>query len=267
MKKQTLFVAAVFAAAAAFAAEPVNLVLNGDFSEGGKHWQSRGKFDAQAKNLTVKYYNSLTSAKPIKIDPKANYKLSVKLASTVPGAMYCGLVPLDKDGKIIYTRNVSIVTHSDTTLLEPLAVGADTVKIKKAPNWTKRSYPCIAFNTKADRSDLPNYETSAISEIKTQADCIEIKLKSKATKAYPAGTAVRMHTDGATYIYLIRFPKEAITESTVLTGMIGPKDKNNRFRNGTDSVKLYFYVAGKTAKAVIEEIKFEKLDGAAPAAK
>ena len=265
MKKQTLFAVALCAVAAAVAAEPVNLVPNGDFSQGKKDWQCYGgKVDANKKTMTLNFHQPLYSKAPIKVDTKANYKMTVKLASTVPGVMYAGLVSLDKDGKDIGTAHVSTVFKSDSTLLEPVAAGADTIKVKTAPNWKMHRYPMVAFNTKPDRSDLPNYDVMGVKAVTAQADGIEVKLSGKTKKEYPAGTGVRMHTSGATYIYLINFPKEAVTQSTELVGFIGPK-YSARFRTGTDSVKIYFYVAGRKASVTIEEIKFEKLD--APAAK
>ena len=271
MKKQLTFAVALCAVAAVFAAEPENLFKNGDFSQGTAGWKVYGaKLDKANKTLNLKYHQPLFSSEAIKVDPKATYKFSVKFASATPGPMYCGLVPIDKNGKEIACRNVQIAYRTDSELLETAAAGSDTIKVKTAPNWKMHSYPYVAFNTKPDYSDLPNYDVAPVKSVTPGADGIEVKLSRKLGKEYAAGTKVRMHTDGATYVYVLTFPKEGITEPTMLSNTIGAKGKL-RFRNFTDKVKFYFYIANPKGAAAIEEIKFEMVEPApapaAPAAK
>lgn len=252
------------AATVTFAGE--NLVKNGDFSQGGANWATLAQYNKVDQTFTLTAArHTMISKEAIKVDPNAKYKITVKLAAQGQRALFCGVIPLDKDGKQILTRHVGVVRGTDSVLLKDAPAGSDTLLVKANPRWKLYRYTNIAFNTKPDNSDLPNYDVAAVAAVTPQADGVEVKLRSPLAKAYAANTHVRLHQDGATYIYAVRFPKD-VSQAAEYTGEVG-KGTRDSFRPGTVGVKMYLFMnadrANKDAKTVVESIKFEKVDAAA----
>ena len=265
--KKTLNVLSLSVLSAAAVSAGENLVKNGDFSQGGINWSTTAIFNKVDQTFTLSpSRHTMISKEIIPIDTQSTYKMTVKLSGANYSALFCGLIPVDKNGNIIYTRNSSVVRGSDSVLLQDVSAGSDTIMVKKAPNWKLHRYANVAFNTKPDLSDLPNFDVAAVKSVTGKADGVEVKFSKPLEKSYAAGTGVRMHTDGATYIYLIRFPKD-ISQGVELSDNIGPRTRD-RFRAGTVGVKVYLFMSAprssKDAKLVVEEIRFEKI---APAAK
>ena len=243
-----------------------NLIKNGDFSQGGGNWSTLAVYNKVDQNFTLtSSRHTLISKEVIPVDTRATYKMTVKVAGQKYNALYCGLIPVDKNGREILTRNASFVRNSDSELIQDAAAGSDTIMVKKAPNWKMHHYPYVAFNTKPDFSDLPNFEVNSVKSVVEKDGAVEVKFHKPLPKGYAAGTPVRMHTDGATYIYLIRFPKD-ISQGVELSDSIGPRTRE-RFRRGTAGVKIYMFMnasrSNTEAKVVVDEIRFEKVDPAA----
>jgi len=140
-----------------------------------------------------------------KINPDAYYIISawVKTVDPVPGHMYLGLIPCTSDKKYIahqyYSDNYAAVAE----LAKPAAKGDESITVKSGVKWKASRFNVVAFNAKADGSDLPNRElSSGIVSIKRNTPEGDVITFSKALKKdYPAGTLVREHSLGG-YHYL-----------------------------------------------------------------
>lgn len=80
--------------------------------------------------------------------------------------------------------------------------GAKSLTVKDASKWKKGKHDYVAFNAKNDMSDIPNFELAGkITKIEKTGDVYTISFARPLRKAYPAGTKVRQHRAGGTYIY------------------------------------------------------------------
>lgn len=75
--------------------------------------------------------------------------------------------------------------------------GDTTLTLKDSAGWKNGAYLQVKFNTKPDLSDLPNREGIPFSRIEGNI----VTLKTSLRKDYPAGTAVRQHESGNSYMY------------------------------------------------------------------
>lgn len=150
---------------------------------------------------TAKGYRVYALTKKIKLDPDKKYKVSVKVKqiSDKPSYIWIGFLPYTAKGKHIGLQHGGNNTKgSFTALTDAVAKGAKSITVKDASKWQKGIYRYAAFNAKEDMSDIPNFDISSmISKIEGNT----ITFKSPLKKAYPAGTMVRQHRSGGTYIY------------------------------------------------------------------
>ena len=138
----------------------------------------------------------------IKFDPAAKYTLSmeIKKADNAKTArFYAGFFCLDNKNRRMGYYNVDAVVKSDTVLTAAVKAGDKIIKIKDGSAWKKFGF--VAFNTKADYSDLPNYAAfGSVNNVKKEGNDWVITLSRPIPKAYPAGTAVREQMPGG-YLY------------------------------------------------------------------
>ena len=103
---------------------------------------------------------TISSKKAITVDPAKTYKLSGKFrkvpGSTVDTRIYFGLASCDEKGNPIPSGAVIVMPNTDTVLADAVKKGDKVIKVKDASKWDKRNFKIVAFNTKADLSDLPN---------------------------------------------------------------------------------------------------------------
>jgi hypothetical protein len=173
--------------------------------------------------VPARSYPKYISKTKIKVDPNKKYKVSMKLKQYGEEAplVYIGFVPYTASGKTIGTHHGYYNTKGSlTTLSAPAEKGSSTLMVKDASKWKKGKYHNVAFNAKEDMSDTPNFDISyMISKIEKEGDAYKITLDKPLTKSYPAGTKVRQHRYGSTYIYL-KYGK-APKEWTVWKGKFG----------------------------------------------
>ena len=166
-------------------------------------------------------------------DPKAKYTLSFEIkngSTTKPASYYAGYFCHDKKGRRIYHGNVTYNPNTFTTLTKDIKVGDKTVSIKDGSNWKKGCQ--IAFNAKADDSDLPNYTNfGEITNIEKKDGEWVLTFRKPLKTAYPAGTAVRNHRPGG-YVYAIRsIPTADWMKKTNATQGVNKRSKNNTIMN------------------------------------
>jgi len=152
-----------------------------------------------------KSYPNYALKKKIKVDPAIKYRVSakVKQLGEVPALVYIGFIPYDVKGRTIGPQHgYNNIKGSFTTLAAAVAKGAKSLSVKDASKWKKGPHYHVAFNAKEDMSDIPNFSVAGpITKIEKTGDIYTITLKKPVRKAYPAGTMVRQHRSGGTYIY------------------------------------------------------------------
>lgn len=139
---------------------------------------------------------TLLSKKLFPVNLEGRYKLSFELRgnsyTTSPG-FEC----FDKNQKVIDPVNVNYVIGSETTLAAPCTKGDTILKVKPAKQmWKKSPHLAIAFDTKADFSDLPNRNVTkpGIQAVRKKGAYWEITLKNPCGFDYPAGKNIRLHS-------------------------------------------------------------------------
>jgi hypothetical protein len=163
---------------------------------------------------------SLLSGEPLPVDQRASYELYGAFKSQSGATrLNFGLILHDSEKRVIRAENVFPVRGTETELAAPCAADDKTIKVKDAASW--KAGCRLAFET--DKG-LPNFNVSGVaidSVHRTGGDWF-VKLRGPCGFAYPAGTKVAEHRDGAGGI----FPCSAeIPESwTELKGKIGPSD-------------------------------------------
>jgi len=141
---------------------------------------------------------------PVSLDKKYRFEGSVRLPEgcAPSGYFWIGLKSFDKEGKEISVTACNGLPGTMTELAKAVKPGDKEIFLKDASKW-KVEYTHVAFDAKADWSDIPNNALSpSVKSIDKAGNEWKLTLVQPMTKAYPAGTAVRYHRDGATYIYL-----------------------------------------------------------------
>jgi hypothetical protein len=188
------------------------------------------------------------SSELIPVSPEKTYQLSVMLksASTAQSEqVHVGLIPFDADGNEIIAQSVNHLPDTETELTEDVNAEDDVVKVKKADHWQAGPVLYVAFDIDGSGkfSDLPNNKLSGIGikAVTDKGSYWEIQLEGKARQSYPAGTKVREHTAGSSYIYCSALYKTIPTEWTEFSGTvtgISPGRSDIQFWPGTHSVKV-----------------------------
>ena len=254
MKK---YFSGIFAALLFFAVQAeVDLLKNGDFSRYKVNWVTNGEVREEGKSgvliLTAKN-NRAFSRQVMEIDGnKDTLQVTADVSADKPVQIYFGLIPADKNWKEFYFRNTGIVAGTFTVLAENLVKNSDKVVLKGIVPFKKSGY--LAFNAKADNSDLPNFQLERIKAVSTVNGSTVITLAKRIRRSYPAGTAVRCHVDGPTYLYSSVLRK-GFPGKVKASGTVGAASKI-KFRPGTAGVKVCILLAPlKNAKDVKVEIR------------
>ena len=268
MKKSIILGVALLAGS--LLAEEPNLLKNGDFSMGPVNWVTTGEVveekEAGALKLDAKN-NRAISRQPIPVEPGASYRISAVISADKPlNQVLIGLIPLDARNRQIVFRNADgALFNTQTTLAEPFEKGTNTLALAENPVWqevwNKKKAHNVAFNVKEDKSDLPNFTLMQIKNIATENGKTIVTLRIPTKVAYPAGTAIRIHCDGSTYIYTSTVRKGFPGEVTA-TGNIGP-DEKIKFRPGTVAMQAFIMIVPTKKEpdvtVTIRNVRIEKL--------
>ena len=247
-------------------AEVMKLDSSADFTSSGKVVANAAEKSFAATGAYAKVVS-----KPIQIDPAKKYRLSGKFRAapgTEPQPLYFGFIPLDGKGKQIESFHVNIMKNAKVSeLAAPLAKGDKVVKVKDASTWNAATpWGFIAFNAKEDSSDLPNSDLLPIVEkkIEKKGDVWEVTLKKPAAKDYPAGTKVRQHRSGATYLYTAAGNKPVSADWQEFSGKVIGFSENGtpsyRWWKGTKQAKILIIFNYKTKSPGTTEFKDVSLE-------
>ena len=216
-------------------------------------------------SIIVKGSNfTLNSAKTLTLDPAKKYRISGEFRlkeGTESGNLYLGFTPFDANGKQITSASVNAVAKSDTVVVKAAAEGDTVIFVKDASKWNmKTPFGFIAFNTKPDHSDLPNYDYVAVVSdgIKQNGDVWEIPLKQPLTKSVAEGTGVRQQTAGSSHIYAAYNLNNGLTgEWKVVSGVISGSTSEfgiykKELWHGTASVRILIAMLNGKKGNVVE---------------
>ena len=138
----------------------------------------------------------VTAQKCVEVNPAKTYILSGEFKAAGQGTgLYFGIISYDEDMQEIKAQNINAFENTLTELSEPAKAGSRTIKVRSAANW--KAVPAnffAAFNADENFKDLPNFNLLPVKAINEN----EITLGAPLSKAYPAGTKVRMHRAGPT---------------------------------------------------------------------
>lgn len=185
-----------------------NSVKNGDAETGIDNWSGVKSTTQGAKQGAKSFQmtNAICSSQElIHIDATKNYSLSgwFKNSSSAPAKLLLGVIPYDKDRKQILSEEINIVPQTETALAAECSAEDTIIKVKDASKWKAGKGSSIAFNVSKDYSDLPNrnLSMSGIAKIEKKDDYWEIHLEKLCGKDFTAGTGIREHIAGNTYIF------------------------------------------------------------------
>ena len=189
---------------------------------------------------------TLFSVKNFTLDPAKKYQISGDFRQ-IGGKqliVYLGFAPFNAKNRPVTASSVNVVKDTLTEVAEDAKKGDQVIKVRDASKWnTKGKYSSIAFNAKEDFSDLPNFNQwpTIIPNAKKNGEVWEILLKKPLNKNIPAGTLVRQHSDGSSYIYaagLAKLTDKWIPRKGVITGIAPSGNVSNKLWKGTATVKV-----------------------------
>ena len=217
--------------------------------------------------ITPGSHVQFVTLKKIAVDPGKKYLITCEYRRTPgtqgEGRFYFAPVCYDKDGREIKVTSVNCVNGTDTILAAAAKKGDKVVKIKNGAKWVLR-YANIAFNTKADYSDLPNADIVPVAAIKQNGAVWELTLKAPLAKDYPAGTAVREQLDGATYRYVLGHIAPETEWKKASRVFSGERRENipgsaSCWRPGTRQAGIIIFSAGKAMDLEIRNISLTEV--------
>jgi hypothetical protein len=216
-----------------------------------EEWHGKGLStieDGGQKHLQVKGPGLLFYKKEFKVDPTQSYTLKAEFKSgnTKTPNLFFGLICLDENKKHIATQYVNVLRGSETELTQACSAEDKVVKVKNAAAWKTDKYSYIAFDidNSGKFKDLPNNKLSSMGllKIKEKDGIWNVTLKSSCGQTFPAGTKVRLHRSGGTYLYSIAINEPVLTEWTELEDDINGQTlagfDSNKFKVGTKYVRI-----------------------------
>ena len=209
--------------------------------------------------LSAKGTSYLFSAKSFALDPAKKYQISGEFSQKggKQVTLYFGFAPYDANGRPVDARKVNVNKNSLTEVAEDAKKGDKVIKVKDASKWnTKTKYSFVTFGAKEDFSDLPNGNQHATTapNARQNGEVWEITLKNPLTKDIAAGTAVRQHFDGASYIYTAGYCKltdQWVTRKGIISGIAPFGNVWNKMWKGTEKVKVLILLLGGDADSEV----------------
>lgn len=263
MTKKTLLSAAALLACTVFAGEIYKAEI-GNLYPPKRVEEKDGVFRAAGKSVFFR------SRMPFAVDPAKKYTVSgeFRFPGTAPGTFYLGLMPLTAKNWPISPENIHVTPGTETTLAAPAAVGDKSLKIADGEKWDNKWIACsVAFDVKDDCADLPNMVCTAMKKgsVKKNGDVWEVELAKPLAKAFAAGTRVRQHRVGGTFIYSTIQRKKDITGdwqkfSGTITGMTKNTRSDSQFWPGTAKAHVIVLTTGGSDDTVMEfrDLKVEE---------
>lgn len=256
----------------------VNLVRNPSAELGRANWsqfpQPVNIGGAAPDGVFVLQETALTATRLsddlMPVDPLGSYSVSARVrwsSGVTQPRMFCGLAPFDASGVAILHRHVNHVIATETTLAADVLATDTAVQLTSSANWAPASNRYIAFDIQNDGSDLPNrnISTSFISSIVGNT----LNMSGAVGRAYPAGTKVRMHSDGGAYMYAAMSNILVPASFTQYIGTVSGEQQygegpiSTKFWKGTKFVKALFLLnrdtGGNASTTQIDDVRFYSL--------
>ncbi|MBQ7206462.1 MAG: hypothetical protein IJS01_01560 [Lentisphaeria bacterium] len=265
MTKKTMLFATALLTGAVFAGEIYKAEI-ADLVPPKRAELKDGVFRAAGKTIFLRSKTSFA------VDPAKKYAVSgeFRFPGTTPNRFYLGLMPLNAKLLPIGPENIHVIPGTETTLAAPAAVGDTSVKIADGEKWDNKRFACaVAFNVKDDYADLPNATTAGMKKgsVKKNGDVWEIELEKPLKTAYAAGTRVRQHLCGGTFIYsTIRNKKDLSGDwqkfSGTITGLTKNTRSDNEFWPGTAKAYVIVLTTGGADDTAMEfrDLKVEEAE-------
>lgn len=148
--------------------------------------------------------NMFRSKKCFTFDPAKKYTIEMTAVGgegKKSSSFFVGIYPATAKGALCSAYSIQTNPASYTEVAADAKKGDKVIKVKDASKWTKGGG--IAFNAKADFSDLPNGQlyTGGIVSCVKDGDSWTITLKKALNRNVAARSFVRQHFDGG-YNYL-----------------------------------------------------------------
>ncbi len=200
------------------------------------------------------------------VDPAKRYRISgeFKSGGAAGGILCFGLAPATAAGQVIYSVCVNALSGTDGELTAAAAAGATEIQVSSADRWRKQGQSAVAFGTRPDRGDLPNFEIAPIAGI----DGHTVKLREPLKRAWPAGTAVREHVFGDTYMFGGAAYQKLSDQWTTFSGVIAGENptgsEGGRFWRGTK--RAHWVIMTDCPDLRFRNLRWEEVaDSASPA--
>ena len=280
-----LLSATAWAADEGAAAEPVNLIKNGDAETGTLgNWAGFSRVTTEDAHtgkscFLRKGHYIIRSQELIPVEPDKVYVLTgwFKSAGDEESLLYFGYVPFDEKKRPIAPQHVNIVPGTETKLAEACTKTDTVVKVEDASKWKAWPHGCVAFDVDVTGKyqDLPNVNVSllGITKVEQQGEAWAITLRKACGRAYPAGTPVRAQLSGGTYIYNAAARSPVPKEWRVFTGRLNGTAKlggpSTRLWPGTRHVQILIlanYSQRKGADLLIDDMTMVCVDPKKPTA-
>lgn len=213
----------------------------------------------------------------ITINPAKKYRLSGQFRcapGTKSNRFFFGFEPFDASRKSIQPIMVGVVSGTETELAAPCKPADKTIKVVDASMWQTGSKYCVAFNIDPAGADLPNRTLSAtgVKALKAAGSAYEVVLDKPCGVSASAGTKIRLHQTGSTYIYPAAEYKETPAEWQDFSGVISPEiasgSPHDAWWKGTKSCRIIIlanYGQGAVDAALqVKNIKLEEMEEATP---
>ena len=243
-----------------------NLVENGDAESGYENWGA-GQVQVVTENphsgnkCFKSVLNGGLSEEAIPVDASKTYEISAwcKSADDKTPNVLLGFQPLDTNKKPIEFHHVNVVPDTETELTEACA-GKDTaIKIKDGRKWKVFHLNRVGFDIDdtGELDDLPNRNISNATPMKIEKkDAFwEVALSAPCGMDYPAGTKVRMHSQGDTYKYMVVMKRFNSPEWHELSAKV----QGNDFYKGTKFIKIVVLALGG-GNIYFDDIQFGEVE-------
>ena len=194
------FLLVAFVLAAAFSAAAEEYALNK-----ASQWQLVRKNKALQKGESLVFSGGVEalSVREFEVNGKKSGTFTAEIRTDsktrLPG-ITMGMVLEDKSGNKIYIMHYRYIPNSLTSLAAPVKLMDRSIKVKAAKPWKKAKGRLVAFEAKADDSDLPTNKLSIpILSTKEENGITTVNFAGPLFTELPAGTLVRLHMRGSFY--------------------------------------------------------------------
>lgn len=211
------------------------------------------------------------SAESLMVFPGSTLRLSGEFRASGPKvpALFFGLQSLDARSREILPQNILAVPHSDTVLVADTAPGEAELMVKDASAWKTGPGYFVAFHSAPDYADLPNTllsYTAGVKQVERDGTRWRVTLNGPHRFSGRAGTPVRLHTTGASYLYLdgkaLPLTPSWQRFQVNISGFARPgQPAENRLWPGTAAVRLLIWMPGKQSAdgVLFRNVKLEAL--------